>query len=228
MEKKIEEAARAINRAGYTVEFAPPRVGALTWLTSRIAGPGGLYNLGNVLALVAGPALLLHASWGQIGVLEAIHQHLIGTPEAIWLTSSILTFLIAGEIYHRAYQPYAAAATRLIQWGDLLSGVAAVLLAITLILVGNTGLALVAGALLAGGKLGNAILPSLHLRGEVRLAALLRYSAIVSRAPSLAVYGWVVLEGLQAAIPLADLMMPLVMIVCFLLWLAADLLLLRR
>lgn len=199
---------------------------------ARLRGPGGLYNLGNLIALGTGLSLQLAESlsqtYGTVGA--AIQTNLFGSPGASWLTLAIAIFMISGEVYHRAWKKGAPPDTRLNRIGDLISFFGALALTVSLAMFGDLFLALVSGTLLAGGKLGTAILPEVHGTGagRNRLQHLFRLSVVVSRAPALA--GLAVELGRllfrpEALEGPAQILAPAVMFVCYLIWARADLLL---
>lgn len=191
----------------------------LDWLT----GPGALYNWGNFLALSSGILLSLRAASGQSSWFEALRDHLIGSPEAVWLTVSMVLFIVSGEIYRSAGRPNAQA--RLLYWGDFVSGVAAIFLTIALSRLGDSAVALLGGLMLTLGKLGSAALPLVFAGGSASLDRVLRLTVVASRAPSILSLALAVSP--IGHVSLDDALLPLIMIVCFLLWLWADLLLLR-
>ncbi|MGZ2256564.1 hypothetical protein [Roseobacter sp. A03A-229] len=190
----------------------------------RSPGPGALYNIGNVLALAAGVTTQLVYLRADTGVAAALAAYFVGSPGALWLTGSMIVFILAGVLYERAWGDPARPQPRLVQLGDLLAGLAAIMLTIALVWLGDTTLALLAGVLLAGGKLGTAVLPTLVVPGRAWLDAGFRLAVIVSRAPSIAALA-VAIFGSDGS--LAQVALPAMMILCFLLWFWADLLLLR-
>ncbi len=196
------------------------------WVKTRLSGPGAIYNLGNVLALVSGVLLSLRGEWGQSSITHAIYTHLMGSPGAASLTISMVLFLVAGEIYHRAYQP--GAGQNLVAWADFIAGLASVALTVALVLLGETVTALVAGFMLTVGKLGSAVLFALSQQGYERWDRLLRLSVVASRAPSILTLVLAVVPAVLGHAPLEVALLPFIMILCFLLWLWADLLLLRQ
>ncbi|WP_223428427.1 hypothetical protein [Tateyamaria pelophila] len=200
----------------------------LLWLRRRLIGPGALYNVGNLLALLSGIALQIGEVWGQSSVTEAIREHLLGSPGSVWLTGSMLIFMVSGELYHRAWQSHRGPDPRLTQMGDLVSGLAAIALTVALVWVGNAAIALFAGVLLAGGKLGSAILPTFDLPKQVVIDRGFRLVVVASRAPSIIALIVPIVSLVQSGSTLGDAILPTAMIVCFLLWLWADLLLLRE
>lgn len=196
-----------------------------SWFKVRLTGPGAIYNAGNVLALVAGIVLSRYDVWGQESFAKALYAHLMGSPEAVWLTTAMILFIVSGEIYHRAYQ--ASAQPKLLAWADFVSGVAAIALTVALVMLGDKTAALLAGCMLSFGKLGSAFLPIFARNGGARFDRILRLTVIASRAPSILSLGMAVAPAIWGSIPMQTALLPLIMIICFLLWLWADLLLLR-
>lgn len=187
-------------------------------------GPGALYTIGNVLALVTGIVVSLRENRGAVGVLETLQGHLAGSPEAVLLTTAIIVFMISGHVYQKAGKPDAPAG--LMPLADFLSGLAAIGLTIALVMMGDTVAALVAGVLLTLGKLGSAALPVLGCNQTSRLETALRLTVAASRIPSIISLALVVLPAFQGIAPTASVTLPVVMIACFLLWFWADVLLL--
>lgn len=197
----------------------PPRLSRA--VAARLRGPGGCYNLGNALALTAGLAAQVAGSAGAgQGVLAAVQAYFVGSPGASALTVAILIFFWSGEMYHRAWAHGAPPEPRANWWGDMLSGVAAVVLTIALVAFGDVLLALLSGALLAAGKFGSAVAP-----GSPRLRAFWRWLVLASRVPALATLGLQVVRLAGEGAGAGALFMPLVMIGCYLTWACADLML---
>ncbi len=193
-------------------------------LTRRLAGPGGIYNLGNVIALMSGVTVqILSAQRGE-GLGEAITNYLFGSSGASFLTLAIIIFMFSGEAYHRASAERGHVDRRLIRLGDLLSAIAALALTAALANFGDVLLALVAGTLLAGGKLGTAVLPR---TAPLWLLSALRGAVVVSRLPSLASLAIDVARLASQGAPPTDAALPAITFFCFLLWLWADVLLMR-
>ena len=207
----------------------------------RMAGPGGLYNLGNVIGLSSGVAFAVlgaQAVGAGDGWAAAVVRHLAGSPGAIALSLAMIVFFVSGEMYHRAYEAMRVdLGTRFLRRGDWLSGLAALLLAVALVCFGDIWIALTSTVLLAGGKFGNAFLqPEV---GQVRIEYLsragttrariidvFRLAVVVSRIPAMAglllalIRSWPEPTLLQDA-PTA------ILLGCYVLWLRADLLLAR-
>lgn len=197
-------------------------------VAARLHGPGGFYNLGNAIALLSGLAVQLAQAQGGAGFGTTIAFTLFGSPGATWLTIAILVFFVSGEAYHRAWVDGARPVTRFNQLGDLLSTFGAGCLTVALVHLGDFVLALVAGTILAGGKLGTAILPETPAAGPARrrVARLFRSAVVLSRLPSIAALGLEIVRLSAAGGAMSDAFLPGVTLFCFLLWLWADLLLL--
>lgn len=198
------------------------------WLRSRLSGPGGLYNIGNVLALFSGIVVQIVAVWGQTSIVAAVRDHLAGSAGALWLTIAMLTFILSGEFYHRAWRVPSKPDMRSNQLGDLTSGLAAIALTLALVEFGDTTLAICAGVLLAGGKLGSGLITNLNIGWKAPIKEALGAAVILSRLPSLAALGLTLIPLLGAPQLGLDVVLPAVMFLCFLLWLGADFLLLRK
>lgn len=153
-------------------------------LLQRMRGPGGLYNVGNAIALSASLTMQVAGSAGSEGALQAVRAYLIGSPGATALSLAILIFFASGEAYFRAWSSGFPPDRRLNRWGDLLSGVGAVVLTAALVAFGDLALALLSGAMLAAGKFGNALLPDGGRRGTV-----FRALALWSRVPAVVTLG---------------------------------------
>ncbi len=161
--------------------------------------------------------------WGQSNVSVAIRENLIGSPASVWLTGSMLIFLISGELYHRSWQRRGGPDPRLIQLGDLVSGIAAVALTVALVWLGDAAIALFAGLLLAGGKLGSAVLPTFDLPRQGLAERVFRSTVLASRVPSIIALAVTIVRGGDAP---QEVILSAIIILCFFLWLWADLLLL--
>lgn len=130
-------------------------------LSDRIAGPGGVYNLGNLIGLASGIGFALlgaRSSGGAENAAGAVFTHLLGNPGAVALSFAMIFFFASGEMYHRAFgSGDAGANARLLSGADFLSGVGGLLLAVSLVYFGEYLLALTSTLLLCGGKFGNAL-----------------------------------------------------------------------
>ena len=195
-------------------------------LGGRLAGPGGLYNLGNALALGAGLAVQASAvETDRPGaLLEAVRLYFVGSPGATALTAAILVFFVSGEAYCRAWRGGFPPDQRLNRWGDVLSGIGAVILTAALAAFGDLLLAALSGALLAFGKFGSAFRPEDSRRPDP-WPFRFRLAVLASRFPALAALAAQVLTLLQTGAGPRALIMPAVMFGCYLIWARADLLL---
>jgi hypothetical protein len=206
--------------------FSPAaRSVAASALLVRLQGPGGYYNVGNALGLTGGLALhvaavrTLDVSSGSAAAAE----YLVGSPSAIAITVAMLIFFWSGESYHRAWaNGFPPDASRNRQ-GDILSGYGALALGLGLLLIGEALLAATAGLLHALGKFGSAF----HHRLPARWTALrpdpFRSAVLMSRFPAIAL---VIIEIARSG-TLSDGLAPGLLLVCYLLWAKADLLLFR-
>jgi hypothetical protein len=189
-------------------------------LRQRLTGPGGLYNLGNAFGLVTGLALYLASSDGGAG---RWWDYFVGGPAALMLTLSMAVFYVSGEAYHKAFAGPASPNLAKLRTGDLLSGHGAVMLGVGLMFLGQPMLAATAGALHAVGKYGSVVVSKFPQWGP-----LCRAAVVVSRIPAMAA---TLLKLRQVVVdhPLLsiEVLTPITMLVCYGLWLTADLLLLR-
>jgi hypothetical protein len=213
-------------------EYGGPRKGLGDELIARMKGPGGYYNIGNVLALTTGLGVQIAAVSGggqeSGAILEAARQYFVGSPGATALTAAIAIFFVSGEMYHRAWSRGFPPDRRGNWWGDFLSGVAAVVLTFALAAFGDVLLAAVSGLLLAAGKFGSAFVPEDYRASETgRWPNRFRSAVLLSRVPAIAALAieLATLIGSDAAEPAGSLVMTSVMLACYLLWARADLLL---
>ncbi len=208
---------------------------SFTWhaLRARMRGPGGYYNIGNVLGLATGVGLQLAAmpGSGASSVWSALRQYFAGSPGAVALTGAMLIFLTSGEFYHRAWARGFPPDLRLNRIADFLSALGALALSVALIAFGQPLLAVTSGILLAGGKFGSTLACNEYAPPDaVRFAwpDRFRTAVLISRVPAilavLAELG-VVLYRFDAETPAAAVIAPLSLFVCYLLWTRADLLL---
>lgn len=222
-----------VARDGTTTTLAaePQRQG---WLRRRLAGPGGLYNLGNAIGLAAGLLIQIESAGPALTVADtarSVAAYLAGNGAALALTLATLVFFWSGEAYHRAFAGNEGPDARLIRHGDILSGIGATLLGAGLFALGDPVLALSSGLLHALGKFGSAVdftrLGASRER-EAELHIALRWTVVASRVPALlvAVVGLVAITTMPAATPAAAPML-LTLLACYALWTLADLLLLR-
>jgi len=199
-------------------------------LAQRLAGPGGLYNLGNALGLVGGLAFHVaaasqHGGTGLGTGVAAALDYFTGSLGATAITLAMLIFFWSGEQYHRAWANGAPPDARLNRLGDLSSGWGALVLALGLFQLGEPLLAATSGLLHAAGKFGSALPPVVQARLPHGATAF-RLTVVVSRIPALVA----VLLQAQTALagaPAEPLAATLLLLLCYLLWLKADLALLR-
>jgi hypothetical protein len=200
----------------------------------RLAGPGGLYNLGNAIGLAAGLLIQIESAGPALTVADtarSVAAYLAGNGAALALTLATLVFFWSGEAYHRAFAGGGGPDARLLRHGDILSGIGATLLGAGLFALGDPVLALSSGLLHALGKFGSAVdftrLGASRER-EAELHIALRWTVVASRVPALlvAVVGLVAITTMPAATPAAAPML-LTLLACYALWTLADLLLLR-
>ncbi|MFP8778561.1 hypothetical protein [Hydrogenophaga sp. RWCD_12] len=189
-------------------------------LRLRMAGPGGLYNLGNAFGLVTGLALYLAAGQGDT---DRWWDYFVGSPAALALTISMVVFYVSGEAYHQAFAGPGAPDLARLRTGDLLSGHGAVMLGVGLLFLGQPLLAATAGALHAIGKYGSVLaLP------VARWATICRGAVVLSRLPAMAAT-LLALGRVAGELPFLSVavLTPVTMLVCYGLWLVADVMLLR-
>lgn len=189
-------------------------------LRLRLTGPGGLYNLGNAFGLVTG--LALHLAAGSSGN-GRWWDYFVGSPAALALTIAMVVFYVSGEAYHQAFSDPGKPDLSRLRTGDLLSGHGAVMLGVGLLFLGQPMLAATAGALHAIGKYGSTMSPPV-----AHWSNLCRGAVVLSRLPAVAA-ALLALGKVAGELPLLSVgvLTPITMLVCYGLWLAADVLLLR-
>ncbi|WP_246686003.1 hypothetical protein [Mesorhizobium sp. B2-4-6] len=212
----------------------PPSARLASALRARMRGPGGYYNSGNALGLVTGIAVQIATApagshWGN-AITARMIEFFAGTGSAVALTLTTLIFFCGGEAYHRAWARPDAPDVNLNRLGDFLSGIGAVGLGISLLLLGDPLLAATSGLLHAVGKFGS----TLHRPGTPVLVwpaswpDPFRGAVLASRLPAMLT----TTLALGSALPdawaggsFATPVMPLTLLGCYLLWAKADLLL---
>ena len=197
----------------------------------RLSGPGGLYNLGNAIGLVGGIALQIAAvsTVGELGLRTgavAAIDYLVGSSSAIAITLAMLVFFWGGEVYHRAWAGGFPPNRTLNRLGDLLSGHGALILGVGLFLLGEPLLAATAGLLHAIGKYGSACDAALPDRLTRLRPDPFRSAVLASRLPAIVLVLIKIRDGLATGH--ADLIAaPCLLLVCYLIWATADLMLFR-
>jgi hypothetical protein len=198
-------------------------------LLDRLRGPGGLYNAGNLFGLVTGVAVQLAQTTDEMSAAGALGTYFAGDTGGIMLTIATLVFMLSGEAYHRAWANGFPPNPALNRLGDLTSGIGALALGIGLLTLGQPILAATSGLLHAFGKFGSA----LHRPNPASLYDwpwIFRAVVIESRAPAIlaALIGLArLLPGLTEGAPLMPLVTPAALLVCYVIWAKADLLLLK-
>ena len=198
--------------------------GFSTALRLRLIGPGGLYNLGNAFGLATGLGFYLAATPDGSDVLLA---YFTGSVASTLMTLSMLVFFWGGEVYHRAFNTEGDLDFGLLRRGDVLSGFGALLLGGGLMALGHPVLAATAGLAHAIGKFGS----GWSLPGgwwPARLPDFWRSLVLVSRVPAI-VAALSALWLAQTTGPLLSAagLTPISLLLCYGLWLAADLILMR-
>ena len=202
-------------------------------ITDRLHGPGGYYNVGNVLGLAAGLATQVMVSTSSIGTVgDRLYGFFLGSPGALALTVSTSIFLASGEAYHRAWAGRASPDPKTHSTADLLAAAGATALTVSLVLGGQLPLALASGVLMVGGKLGSAIAgDTVRIAGwPSRWSDPFRSAVLIGRLPGLTAaaldLGRHVLDA-PTGMGLVSLVQPATLVICQALWLKADLLLLN-
>lgn len=201
----------------------------LAALGRRMTGPGGYYNVGNLLGLAVGIGVPLAA--GQ-GAGTTLLERFAGDPGAVAMSAATLVFLVSGELYHRAFAGADGPDPSLNRMADLMAGVGSLLLGIGLLMFGHVLLAVAAGGLLALGKFGSAFRPACGATVSGRAASWpdpFRLAVVAGRFPAMLASGancWTTSLFVLAGGSALSLLTPAAMLVCQLLWLKADLLLL--
>lgn len=201
---------------------------------ARMSGPGGYYNSGNALGLVAGLGVQIATapagSPGENTVMAAMVDYFAGSHSAVALTLATLVFLWGGEAYHRAWARPDAPDPALNRLGDLLSGIGAIGLGIALLLLGDPLIAATSGLLHALGKFGSAF----HRPGTpvpvwpVAWPDPFRSAVLASRLPAMLASALALGSAFPQVWPngsLTVLVMPIALLGCYFLWAKADLLL---
>ena len=205
--------------------------GTLRQTGQRLTGPGGYYNLGNAFGLTMGIAMQASAAGsGMHSTADAAMTYLAGNAAAMALTAGTMVFFWSGEMYHRAWANGAPPNPVLNRRGDLSSGVGALILFVALLSLGHVMLAVTAGLLHALGKFGSGWKwrPLPGWRPE--WPDFFRTLVLASRAPAILATSLDLMRvaaTADAATPASVWMTPLSLLVCYLVWCKADLILFR-
>ncbi len=70
----------------------------------RMQGPGGLYNIGDVLGFGVGLAVGIAGARGRQDIASAAENFVAGSPAAVAFTAATAIFLWSGEQYHQAWK----------------------------------------------------------------------------------------------------------------------------
>lgn len=219
-----------------------------TFLSSRLRGPGGYYNIGNLIGLGSGLTLQILSMraapepWAGLG--DAVTVYFVGSPGSTALTLAMLVFFCAGELYHRAWMGSDHSPNiKLNRLGDFVSGVGALLLAVSLTFFGDLWLAITSTVLLAGGKFGSALSPAqgwpVRIESAVRRGTteslkfdVFRMAVVMSRVPAICalLLLLLLLLGLLATAMSGSAFGPgeiqsAILLLCYALWTRADILL---
>jgi hypothetical protein len=219
-------------RTGAPATALPPR--PFSAIADRLKGPGGFYNAGNLLGLSVALAtqFALATTSATASLSERLGAYFGGSPSAVALSLATAIFLVSGETYHRAWAGGGLPSPRLNRIADLLAAGGATALTFSLIFSGQLTLAVASGLLIVGGKLGSAITCDDRSRVQAWPANWkdpFRTAVLAGRGPGLVAaaldLGRHVLDqpsgiGLWSLLPSATL------VVCYGLWIKADLLLL--
>ena len=196
---------------------------------ARMQGPGGYYNSGNLLGLATGIAIQLAHAPDGMSAAGAVGNYLAGDVSGVMLTIATLVFMASGEAYHRAWANGFPPDRALNRLGDLSSGVGALALCAGLLMLGQPVLAATSGLLHAFGKFGSA----LHRPdpgSSYDWPWIFRAVVIESRVPAILaalIELARLLPGLADGGALMPLVTPAALLICYLLWIKADLMLLK-
>jgi hypothetical protein len=203
----------------------------LAAIADRSRGPGGYYNMGNLLGLVSGVAVqwMQAAAQGaldQPDMLRAIIELHVGSASAVALSLAMVVFFLSGEAYHCAWAHGFPLDARLNRRGDWLSGIGAVFLGVGLLITGQPVLAATAGLLHAVGKFGSAWTGPLGTGLWPRTwPDLWRSLVLASRIPALLAAAISLVAETSGNSAGVAMITPLTLTLCYLLWIRADLLL---
>jgi hypothetical protein len=203
-------------------------------ILSRLNGPGGLYNLGNVLGFGAGLFVTFLAATESTdnfsNILSIGMRYVAGSPAAVALAIATTIFFWSGETYHRAWSNGYPPDQKLTRLGDLSSGFGAIALGAGLYLLSNPFLAATSGLLHAAGKFGSAF----GVRGEllflgrkIDASALCRNIVLISRFPAI-IATTADLFSSKAHFDRVFAFNAVALLACYVIWAIADSMLLSR
>lgn len=221
-----EAAGDGAVRGGIDAEMKPD--GFLRRAGIRTLDPGALYNLGNIVGFVVGLAVALGAtaSGGDNATLWGLAvAHVAGSPAAIALTTATAVFFWGGIVYTKAWANGPPPDPGLNQWGDVLSGIGAIILGAGLVMLGNPWLAASAGALHAAGKFGSAASSAVVTRDarvSERTGAFFKDLVLVSRVPAILAGAAALWRELAFQESMQGLLLALSFMACCTIWAAAD------
>lgn len=209
----------------------PVARGVMAEIVSRFRGPGGYYNVGNLIGLGTGLALQLStAATSTLTGADVVVAYFVGSPATVALTVATIIFLMSGEMYHRAWRENHSPDPDLTRLADMFSAAGGFALAISLLYLGQPMLAIFTGLLVVLGKLGSAVFgdhPESLPFWPPDWPDLFRSMVLAGRIPAMAAAGLELWH--QVALGTSDLsaVQPAVMVLCHLLWIRADMLLFR-
>ncbi len=198
-------------------------------ILSRFRGPGGYYNVGNLIGLFSGLALqFATAATSGLSGTDVVVAYFVGSPATVALTGATLIFLVSGEMYHRAWRHGTVPDAGLNRLADLLSAAGGAALAVSLLYLGQPMLAIFTGLLTVLGKAGSAVF------GDNAEAVpfwpsdwpdLFRSMVLAGRVPAVAAASLELWHQLSTGTGGVSVLQPAVLVLCHLLWMRADFLL---
>lgn len=141
------------------------------------------------------------------------------------MTAATAVFFWGGIVYQRAWTAGVLTDSGLNRWGDVLSGVGAVILGAGLLMLGNPWLAISAGAMHAFGKFGSALSslgPSRPQSVAEHVGALCKDLVLASRVPAMLVGASALWLELLQPQGIGELLLALSFIACCVIWAVAD------
>ena len=194
----------------------------------RAVEPGTLYNIGNVLGFVVGLAVALcmeTSASADTTLWDRALAHVAGSPAAAALTTATAVFFWGGIVYTKAWSHGPPPVPRLNRWGDVLSGIGAIILGIGLVMLGNPWLAASAGVLHAVGKFGSAASSAVVSRDALvseRAGAFFKDLVLVSRAPAILAGAAALWDELVLQQSMQGSLLALSFMICCMIWATAD------